>query len=176
MEFQNVKFDAIMATPGLGKSYVCDRDQRFVDADEERLRSKYVVPENVSREELERTKGDRPFARRANHDEYIKILYEKLDKCASDGKIIIAAPHPELYDYFKSRNIKFVFIYPSKDMRQEIKKRMEDRGNDKEFVKENDDMFEQFYKSNREEKQSTIHYEAQKGEFLSDIIKKFGIK
>ena len=60
-----------MATPGLGKSYVCDRDKRFIDADEERLKCKYVVPENISREDLERTKGDRPFEKRAKHDEYI---------------------------------------------------------------------------------------------------------
>lgn len=165
-----------MATPGLGKSYVCDRDKRFIDADEERLKCKYVVPENISREDLERTKGDRTFEKRAKHDEYIKALYDKLDNFVDEGKIIIAAPHPELYEYFKTRNIKFVFIYPSMNMRQEIKDRMKERGNDDAFIKENDDKFEEFYKFNREEKQSVLHYEARSGEFLSDIIKKFGIK
>ena len=176
VEYQNIKFDAIMATPGLGKSYVCDRDKRFIDADEERLKCKYVVPENISREDLERTKGDRPFEKRAKHDEYIKALYDKLDNYVDEGKIIIAAPHPEFYEYFKTRNIKFVFIYPSKNMRQEIKDRMKERGNDDAFIKENDDKFEEFYKLNREKKQSVLHYEARSGEFLSDIIKKFGIK
>lgn len=118
MEYNNIKFDAIMATPGLGKSFVCDRDNHFVDADEERLRSKYVVPENITRDELERTKGDRPFERRSKHDVYIDLLYKKLDDYVKEGKIIIAAPHPELYEYFKTRNLRFVFIYPSKDMRE----------------------------------------------------------
>lgn len=53
---------------------------------------------------------------------------------------------------------------------------MVSRGNDEKFIEENDQLFETFYKSNREEKQSVLHYEAQKGEFLSDIIEKFGIK
>lgn len=118
VEYNNIKFDAIMATPGLGKSFVCDRDNHFVDADEERLRSKYVVPENITRDELERTKGDRPFERRSKHDVYIDLLYKKLDDYVKEGKIIIAAPHPELYEYFKTRNLRFVFIYPSKDMRE----------------------------------------------------------
>ena len=174
MEYNNIKFDAIMATPGLGKSFVCDRNPKFIDADEERLRFKYVVPENISREDLEKTKGDRPFERRANHEDYIKNLYDKLDKCVKEGKIIIAAPHPEMYDYFKSRNMKFVFIFPSRNMKEEIKRRMKQRGNDDAFIKENDDKFEEFYKFNRKENQSVLHYEAEPGEYLSEILKKFG--
>lgn len=175
MEYNNIKFDAIMATPGLGKSYVCDRNSKFIDADEERLCSKYVVPENISRADLEKTKGDRSFERRANHEEYIKILYDKLDAYVKEGKIIIAAPHPEMYDYFKSRNMKFVFIFPSRNMKEEIRTRMKERGNSDAFIKENADKFEEFYKFNREESQSVLHYEAEPGEYLSEILKKFGV-
>lgn len=175
MEFENVQFDAIMTTPGLGKSFLCDNDKRFVDTDEERLRCKYFVPENISRDELERTKGERPFAKRTQGKEYIDVLYAKLDKFVQEGKILISAPHDELFEYFKKRNIRFVFIYPSKEMKEEIKQRMINRGNDDAFVKENDDKFEEFAVSNRGENQSVLHYEAKPGEFLSDIIKKFGL-
>ena len=99
MKYNNIEFEAIVATPGCGKSYLCDKyPNLFIDVDEERLRCKYIVPENITRAELEATKGDRPFERRAKHDEYIKDLYKKLDEYVSQGKILIAAPHPEAVD------------------------------------------------------------------------------
>ena len=121
MEYNNIKFDAIVATPGCGKSYLCDKyPNLFVDVDEERLKCKYIVPENITREELERTKGDRPYPRRAHYNEYIKNLYELLDKYVSMGKILICAPHPEAIDYLVNNNIKFCFVYAKEDMRQEL--------------------------------------------------------
>ncbi len=175
MKYNNIEFDAIMATPGVGKSFLCDNDKRFIDADEERLRCKYYVPDDISRIELERTKGNRTFKKRVNDDEYINMLYKKLDNYVKEGKIIIAAPHPELYNYFASRNMKFAFIYPSLEMRKEMIGRMVRRGNGDELVKDNDDKFEGFYESNSKETRSALNYEMQSGEYLSEIIKKFGI-
>ena len=85
MKYNNIEFDAIMATPGVGKSFLCDNDKRFIDADEERLRCKYYVPDDISRIELERTKGNRTFKKRVKDDEYINMLYKKLED--SEGKI-----------------------------------------------------------------------------------------
>lgn len=175
MEYDNVEFNAIVATPGCGKSYVCDRyPEIFVDVDEERLRCKYIVPDNVTREELEATKGSRTFERRAKHDEYIKNLYLKLDKFVKEGKILIAAPHPEAIDYFVNNNIKFCFVFPAYNMKEEVKNRMIKRGNPPQTVKENDDLFYTFYESNNKENKSVIHYEFGKDEYLLDILKKFG--
>ena len=175
MEYNGIKFEAIVATPGCGKSYLCDKyPDKFVDVDEVRLRCKYVVPENITRAELEKTKGDRPFERRAHHDEYVKDLYNKLDEFVKQGKTLILAPHPEAIDYLVMRNIKFAFVFQSRDMKLELMERMRRRGNSEELVKQNADMFDKFYEMNKNENKSAVHYEFGKDEFLEDIVKKFG--
>jgi len=177
MKYKNVEFDAIVATPGCGKSYVCDKyPKALVDVDEVRLKCKYVVPEDITRKELEATKGDRPFERRAGHSEYINNLYIKLDQYLEEGKTLIAAPHPEAIDYLVKNRIKFCFVYPNKGMKETIRKRMEKRGNPLETIKSNDDMFDEFYKQNIKEKNSVIHYEFGEDEYLEDILIKFDFK
>ena len=177
MKYEGKEFDAIVATPGCGKSYLCDKyPDRFVDVDEVRLRCKYIVPENITRAELERTKGDRPFERRAHHNEYVKDLYNKLDEYVKQGKMLIAAPHPEAIDYLVSRNIKFAFVFQGKDMKQEQIERMKRRGNSDELIKQNAEMFDIFYEMNINENKSVVHYEFGKGEYLEHILKKFGCK
>lgn len=177
MKYNSVEFDAIVATPGCGKSFLCDKyPELFVDVDEERLKSKYVVPEDITREELERTKGERDFQRRLGHDEYIEELYQKLDRYVKQGKTLIAAPHPEAIEYFIKNNIKFCFVYPDETMKEEITKRMKQRFNPQKFIEENENMFEEYLIKNEKEDKSVVHYKFGQNEFLMDIIKKFGYK
>lgn len=178
MEYKGITFGAIVATPGAGKSYLCDKyPEKFADADEVRLRIKYFVPDGITRAELEDTKGERTFARRFSGSEYISALNEKLDKEVSLGKILICSPHPELIDYLKSRGIKFCLVYQAKDMREELKKRMEQRGNRPKVVKENYDLFDDYYIKNTTETDSAVRYEFTKNEYLEDIIiKHFGLE
>lgn len=172
MKYNNVEFDAIVATPGCGKSYLCDKyPEKFIDVDEERLKCKYIVPENVTREELERTKGSRDFERRAHYKDYIVDLYRKLDEYLALGKILIAAPHPEAVDYLLSRNIKYCFVYPKADMKEEINQRFLSRNNPAEFVKDNNDMFDEWLVSNRADTRPACHYEFGKGEYLENIMR-----
>lgn len=176
MKYKNITFDAVVATPGCGKSFLCDKySDKFVDVDELKLKLKYFVPENITREELEKTKGERPFEKRAKTQEVIDILYKRLDEIVKDGKkILICAPHPEVIDYLVSRNIKFVFVFPSHDMKEELKRRMVQRGNPKSMIEDNENKFEEFYKSNKEETKSAVKYEFKKDEYLEDIIRSFG--
>ena len=175
MKYNNIEFDAIVETPGCGKSYLCDKyPNLFVDVDEVRLRCKYIVPENITRAELEATKGNRPFERRAKHNDYVCALYKKLDEYVKQGKILIAAPHPEAIDYLINNNIKFCFVYADKEMQNEITKRLVERGNPEETVQLNHNMFEEFYRSNCQENKSVVHYAFGKNEYLEDILKKFG--
>ena len=177
MKYKGKDFDAIVATPGCGKSYLCDKyPNKFVDVDEVRLRCKYIVPENITRAELEKTKGNRPFERRAHHNEYVKDLYKKLDEFVKQGKTLIAAPHPEAIDYLVLNNIKFAFVFQGKDMKCEQMERMKRRGNSDELIKQNAEMFDKFYEMNVKENKSVIHYEFGKDEFLENIIKKFDYK
>ena len=160
-----------------GKSYLCDKYPNiFVDVDEVRLRCKYVVPEGITRAELEKTKGNRPFPRRAGHEQYVKDLYKALDEYVKQGKILIIAPHPEAIDYLVKNNIKFAYVFQARDMKYESIRRMRQRGNSEENIKQNADMFEKFYEMNKKENKSAVHYEYGKNEYLEDIVRKFGCK
>lgn len=175
MKYNGIEFDAIVATPGCGKSYLCDKyPELFVDVDEERLRCKYYVPDNITRNELEATKGNRPFKKRADYDDYVSALYEKLDKYVKEGKTLIAAPHSEAINYLVKKGIKFCFVYPDDDMKEELKRRMEVRGNSYEVIKENYDDFERYLVSNKKENKSVVHYVFGKNEYLEEILVKCG--
>lgn len=177
MKYKGIEFDAIVATPGCGKSYLCDKyPNKFVDVDELRLRCKYYVPENITRLELEQTKGDRTFEKRSSGDEYLKELDKRISQEIAAGKILICAPHVEVIDYLKKHNLKFCLVYQSKDMKQEFIDRMVKRGNSEKIIKENSDMFDEFYKMNVNEKDSVVKYEYSKNEYLEDIVKIFGCK
>lgn len=175
MEYNGITFEAIVATPGCGKSYLCDKfPNLFVDVDELRLKTKYFVPENITREELEKDKGCRSFERRYKSEELIKVLNEKLDEHVKEGKVLIAAPHNEAIEYLVNNNIKFCFVYPNKNIKKEIVNRFVKRNNPKETVEQYENNFDEFYNSNKKENKSTVHYEFNENEYLEDIIKKFG--
>lgn len=178
MEYLGVNFDAIVATPCCGKSFLCDKyPDLFVDVDEERLKCKYNVPENITRTKLEETKGNRNFTRRLHGDEFLKELYKKLDLYVKQGKTLILAPHGETIKYLKDRNIKFCFVFPKKTIKNEIIARMIGRKNPQETIQQNSDMFDEFYEGNIKEHDSVVHYEFDKDEYLEDIIfKKFNYK
>ena len=177
MEYNGIKFDAIVATPGCGKSYLCDKyPDKFVDVDEIWLRCKYEVPKDITRQELERTKGNRPYVRKPDNKQHVIDLEKALDEERKKGKVLIAAPHPEAVNYLVKNNIKFVFVYQAEDMKYEIERRMLQRGNIPKVVKEVTDQFEFFLEKNKNENQSVVHYKFGKDEYLEDIIKKFGYK
>ena len=174
MNYKGIEFEAIIATPGCGKSYLSDNyPDLFADMDEIRLKLKYDIPEDISREELEKTKGDRKFTKRKYT---IEELYNLYDEHYKKGKTLIAAPHDESFKYFESRNIKFCFIYPSLDAKEDIVKRFKARNNSEQFIKENMDLFDAFYVSNKKDTRACVHYEFTSGEYLSDILKKFNLK
>ena len=175
MKYKNVDFEAIIATPCCGKSYLCDKyPNKFVDLDEVRLRLKYNVPNNITRLELEQTKGERPFQKRMHEKEYIKVLYDLMDSFRAEGKILIAAPHPEFYNYFLERNIKFCLVYAGANMREEILNRYIKRGNPKNTYEIYDKMFDEFIVGNELDTRPTVKYAFGKGEYLEQILKKFG--
>ena len=177
MKYNEIEFSAIVATPGCGKSYLCDKyPDLFVDVDEVRLRCKYFVPEDITRQELEETKGNRKFKRRADYVEYVHDLHKKLDQYVKEGKTLIAAPHNEAIEYLINNNIKFCFVYPNDDMKEEIKRRMVIRGNNQKVVDEKYNDLERYLVSNKKENKSAVHSVFKKDEYLEDILRLFGHK
>lgn len=176
MKYKGKNFDAIVATPCCGKSFLCDKyPEKFVDVDEVRLRCKYIVPEGITRNELEKTKGQRTFARKAKHEQYVADMKKILDMARIEGKILIAAPHSEVIEYFVENDIKFAFVYQNKNMKNEIERRFNQRGTPQETIDKNISNFENFYKQNQKENKSVVHYEFGPNEYLESIIEKFGV-
>ena len=171
MKINGVEFDAIVAVPAVGKSYVCDNYQNFIDVDEERLRTKYFVPEGTTRAELEATKGNRIWQIRPNYKENFEKHMQALLKT---GQIFIAAPHTEAIEFFVKNNIKFCFVYASYECKNELIQRQKQRGNSQEFIEENSKAFDEFYDQNRQENKSVLHYELKPGEYLLDVLRKAG--
>ncbi len=172
MKINGVEFQAIVASLGSGKSYLADNYEEFVDVDELRLRCKYVVPENLTRWQLESTKGQRNFEKREN---FIELLLEQLNTLVHSDKILIAAPHEEILNYFEKNNITYCFVYPGMESKQQMIDRWIVRGNPKEFVDENIDIYDSRFKENSSDKRATCHYQLQPGEFLSNLVEKAGI-
>lgn len=174
MKYNGIEFDAIIAAPGCGKSYLTDKYPGiFADMDEIRLRCKYDIPNDISREELEISKGNRGFKKK-NYT--IDELYSLYDICLKQGKILLAAPHGESFNYFEMRKIKFCFVYPKKELKEEMFDRFIKRKNSQKFIDESINKFDEFYESNKKDTRAAIHYETNKGEYLEEIVKKFGLK
>lgn len=168
IKYKGKVFRAIVATPACGKSYICDRFSNFVDVDELRLFSKYFIPNEITRDELEKTKSIRPYKRR---DDFKKRFNESIVAAIKSDKILLCAPHPEVKEILINNNIPYIFVYPAKSMKSEIKNRMEIRGNDPLVVKQNDDAFYDYYQSNKDEPYAKFKCELKPGQYLYDLLK-----
>ena len=63
----------------IGSIDVKNINAKFVDVDELRLKLKYFVPKDITREKLEKTKGERPFEKRAKFYYYeLTFIREEL--------------------------------------------------------------------------------------------------
>ena len=97
MEFNGKSFEAIIATPGCGKTFLCEKyPNKFVDVDEERLKLKYVIPKNITREELEKTKGERTFKKRKRTGSVTQKLYAILDREIKKRKSVNCGTTPRI--------------------------------------------------------------------------------
>ena len=93
MELKDIRI--FVCVPAVGKSYLCDIDDRFVDFDDMKARYKYGF-EDRSREEMEKLKGNRGKALRDDSTEYIKNQIMKYLK--ETDKILLFAPNPQIVD------------------------------------------------------------------------------
>ena len=165
MELKDIR--VFVCVPAVGKSYLCEIDDRFVDFDDMKARYKYGY-ENLSVAEMERLKGNRGKALRADSTEYIKNQIMKYLK--ETDKILLFAPNPEIVEMIYQNGIPYCLVYHSKDCIDEIEKRMLERGNQPNFVRSMLDPIDTFYEASVTDTRPAFKIELFRGEYLADKL------
>lgn len=86
--------------------------------------------------------------------DYISHIKENIGKV----DVIFVSSHKEVREALRNNNIKYFIVYPSLDMKNEMIKRMIDRGNDNKFIDYQRDHFEEFVKEIIEENRQLSEY------------------
>ena len=165
MELKDIR--VFVCVPAVGKSYLCEIDDRFVDFDDMKARYKYGY-ENLSVAEMEHLKGNRGKALRDDSTEYIKNQIMKYLK--ETDKILLFAPNPEIVKMIYDNGIPYCLVYHSKDCIDEIEKRMLDRGNQPNFVRSMLDPIDTFYEASVTDTRPAFKIELFRGEYLADKL------
>lgn len=74
-------------------------------------------------------------------EEYMRHIMDNIGKV----DIIFVSSHKEIRDELEKRGIRYIMIHPSLDMKDEMLRRMRERGNDDKFIEYQEKMFEEFY-------------------------------
>lgn len=150
MKFQDLR--AFVCVPAVGKTCLCNLNDKFVDMDELRARYKYAQ-ENATEKELEWLKGNRGEAVRGNATGYIE--QRTLDFLENTDKILLFAPNLQIVEMLCKNNIPYCLVFHSKDCVEEIAQRMRNRGNQENFIRDMVDPIDRYYaESIRDERPS----------------------
>lgn len=166
MKFEECRI--FVCVPAVGKTYLTENDNRFVDMDEMKARYKYAQ-ENYPTKEIEWLKGNRGKAVRGNSVDYIKNQTEKLLK--ETDKILLFAPNPDIVDMICKLGVQYCLVFHSKDCIDEIEQRMRNRGNQENFIRSMIDPIDEFYEASINDTRPAFKIELQRGEYLSDVFK-----
>ena len=160
----------IVCGPAIGKTYLAEHDQRFVDLDNERAKYKYGLYGKTLRE-LEEGKLNRGEIIHSDSSEYIINL---LQKELADGKCVLLSYHEKILNYVKQNSIPYCLVFKGLECKDEIIERMRVRGNPEKFIEVYDDnqRWKEFYEINLNDKDATFKIELKKGEYLSDLVDK----
>lgn len=165
MKFQDLR--AFVCVPALGKTYLCHRDDKYVDMDELKARYKYAQ-ENATSEELEWQKGNRGEAIRGHSIEYVER--RMLDFLENTDKILLFAPNPQIVDMLLKNNVPYCLIFHSKDCASDIEQRMRNRGNQENFIRTMVASIDGFYVENAQDQKPCMKIELHRGEYLADVF------
>ncbi len=168
--FNKINCKAIVCGPAIGKTYLANQDNHFVDIDG--LRAVYKYGLDKDSKDFERGKLNRGKIVNKDYMEYAKNL---LIDTIEEGKIALLSYQEDLVNYLIDNNIDYCLVYADLDSRDEYIKRMKERGNPDNFIYEmtNEDIWKEFYKQDEEDTNPTYKLKLKKGEYLSDIKEYF---
>lgn len=169
MVINGQEINVFACSSGTGKTYLADKDNRFVDLDREKYECKYLhLKKNLSNVEIEQLK-DKVLVKNPEFPEnFVKRIFQLL----KNGKTLLVVPEPLIMDILKRYNLKYVLIYPSKDCKNEYKERLLKRGNSEEFIGWYDMFFDKYYNQNMADTDAVLKIEMAPGEYLEDVIKR----
>ena len=164
---EKLNCNIIVCGPAVGKTYLAEKDNRFIDLDEAKAIYKYGL-ENLTREEKESGKLNRGTVVR--HDS-TNFAINKLLEAIENNKVVLLSYNEKILKYIIDNKIEYCLVYASQDSSEEYKERMAKRGNNSNFIEEmtNEDKWQQFYVSNKNDSNATYKIELKKGQYLSDI-------
>lgn len=119
----------ICAFAGLGKTYLAQKYENIIDFDIGQFRYKNY---GKTIEEQERQKAT---SHREKNEEYPNNYLSALKEVMKKDNIVFLPADLEIRDMLLKEKIKFVFIMPSVDSKEELVSRYKKRGNNEMFIK-----------------------------------------
>ena len=162
----------IICGPAIGKTYLAEHDDRFIDLDEIKANYKYGLY-NATREEMKKGKLNRG---KVVNEDSTKYAIGILEKELKNNKIIlISSGNNGVVKYILDNKIKYCLVYAGLELLDEYKNRMIQRGNNSIFVDKiaNEQKWEEDYIKSVNDVNATYKIELKKGQYLSDIKDRF---
>lgn len=162
-----IKCNIIVCGPAIGKTYLAENDNRFIDIDGMKADYKYNLY-HLSKKEKEKGKLNRG---KAINEDSLEYAIELLQQTIKQNKIALLSYNKEIINFILENKYDYCLVYADKDSAFEYAKRMKIRGNNSIFIEQmtNKKSWDEFYKKNVEDKNPTYKIELKKGEYLSDI-------
>ena len=149
----------------IGKTTVAKKYNNILDLESSNF--KYIIDDKLKSMSEEERKGLQ--TRKLNKkfpENYYNAIIDNLYK----NNIVLISMHKEILDKLKQNKIDYIVDYPKEDMLEEIIKRCEKRGNNKEFISGIKNAYYGLYPS----KDDNILW-LNKGEYLEQILKRMNL-
>jgi len=164
---KKIKCNIIVCGPAIGKTYLAEKDSKFVDIDGMKADYKYNLY-NLTLEEKEKGKLNRGEVVNSDSSKY---AIELLKKTISENRIALLSYHKKIIDFIVENKYEYCLVYANKSLLYEYADRMKKRGNNSIFIEKmtNKKTWDEFYEKNINDKTPTYKIELMLGQYLSDI-------
>ena len=157
----------IAAWPGTGKSFLGNRYKNILDA--ETTFYQYIIDKKMNRIEFEKQKE----TNRKINDEWPNNYIDYLSKNYNKFDLILIPLIPDILNYLENNNINFLIVAPKAHLKHEYKQRYNDRGNNKRYIDNILNNWNNGQKLIKKYKANKIYLD--KNQYLIDVINRLNI-
>jgi len=164
---KKIKCNIIVCGPAIGKTYLAEKDSKFVDIDGMKADYKYNLY-NLTLEEKEKGKLNRGEVVNSDSSKY---AIELLEKTISENKVALLSYNPKIIGYIIENNYEYCLVFADKNLLEEYKERMITRGNNTKFIDQmtNPNNWNEFYEKNINDTKPTYKIKLKSKQYLTDI-------